>query len=55
MKSIDKLYTEWAWRSKSGIPNISNPEDKTILDSILSELNLEEEPILYEGSDSYDT
>jgi len=54
MKSIDKLYTEWAWRSKSGIPNISNPEDKTILDSILSELEipLQEETVIIEADGS---
>lgn len=54
MSVVDKLYTEWAWRTKTGIPNITNPEDKAILDSLISELNLEQEPILYEGSDSYD-
>ena len=37
MNVIDKLYTEWAWRTKSGIPNINNPEDKAILDQILEE------------------
>lgn len=38
MNVIDKLYTEWAWRTKSGVPNIKNPEDKAILDSIFEEI-----------------
>tara|TARA_R110000868_G_C10782643_1_gene755626 strand:+ start:30 stop:1043 length:1014 start_codon:yes stop_codon:yes gene_type:complete len=54
MNLLDKLYTEWAWRSKSGLPNIKNPEDKAILDSLIKEMTLEEEPLLFEGSDSYD-
>ena len=37
MNVTDKLYTEWAWRSKSGIPNIKDAEDKAILDTILLE------------------
>ena len=37
MNVIDKLYTEWAWRTKSGVPDINNPEDKAILDQILEE------------------
>lgn len=55
MNVVDKLYTEWAWRSKSGIPNIKNPEDKAILDEILSEFALEDTTILSEGSSDYDT
>ena len=43
MNVTDKLYTEWAWRTKSGVPNINNPEDKAILDKIISELVSEEE------------
>lgn len=54
MNVIDKLYTEWAWRSKTGIPNINNSEDKAILDALISELNVKEEPVIFEGSDSYD-
>jgi len=54
MNIIDKLYTEWAWRTESGIPDIKNSKDKAILDSILSELNIEEEPLVFEGSESYD-
>lgn len=54
MNVIDKLYTEWAWRTKSGIPNIKDPEDKKILDDILYELDLTQEKVIYEGSDSYD-
>ena len=38
MNVIDKLYTEWAWRSKSGTPDINNPEDKAVLDNIISGL-----------------
>ena len=40
MNIIDKLYTEWAWRTESGIPDIKNPKDKAILNSILSELEV---------------
>ena len=43
MNVVDKLYTEWAWRTKSGIPNINNPEDKAILDKILLELKIVQE------------
>ena len=38
MNITDKLYTEWAWRTKTGVPDINNPEDKAILDNIISEL-----------------
>jgi hypothetical protein len=38
MNVTDKLYTEWAWRSKTGTPSMNNPEDKAILDNLLSEL-----------------
>ena len=38
MNITDKLYTEWAWRSKTGTPTMDNPEDKAILDNLLSEL-----------------
>ncbi len=41
MNVIDKLYTEWAWRSKSGTPSMSNPEDKAILDSLILELTVD--------------
>ena len=37
MNIIDKLYTEWAWRTTSGTPDINNPEDKLILDDLLVE------------------
>lgn len=43
MNVVDKLYTEWAWRSKSGIPNIKDAEDKAILDKILLELKIVQE------------
>jgi hypothetical protein len=38
MNVTDKLYTEWAWRTKTGVPDINNPEDKAILDKLVSEL-----------------
>ena len=37
MNVVDKLYTEWAWRTKLGVPDIKNPEDKAILDTIIFE------------------
>ena len=40
MNVVDKLYTEWAYRSESGTPDIKNPKDKAVLDSILFELNI---------------
>ena len=43
MNVTDKLYTEWAWRSKSGVPDINNPEDKALLNKIISELVKEED------------
>ena len=36
MNITDKLYNEWAWRTKTGTPNINNPEDKVILESLIS-------------------
>ena len=38
MNVTDKLYEEWAWRSRTGTPDINNPEDKALLDKIISEL-----------------
>jgi hypothetical protein len=43
MNLIDKVYTEWAWRTKSGVPDINNPEDKAILNKLISELVKEED------------
>ena len=43
MNLIDKLYNEWAWRTKSGTPHMNNPEDKAILDRLISNLISEEE------------
>ena len=43
MNVTDKLYTEWAWRSKTGTPSMDNPEDKAILDKLILELITEEE------------
>ena len=45
MNITDKLYTEWAWRTKTGVPDINNPEDKAILDSLIKELTEETKPI----------
>lgn len=55
MNVIDKLYTEWAWRTKSGTPSIKNAEDKAILDTLISELSGNRDTLILEGSDSYDT
>lgn len=38
MSVIDKLYTEWAWRSKTGTPSMDNAEDRALLESIIAEL-----------------
>ena len=46
MNIVDKLYTEWAWRTKSGIPDMNNPEDKAILDNILENLSEDSPEIL---------
>ena len=57
MNVIDKLYTEWAWRTKSGIPDIKNPEDKAILDTIIAEFNIpvkEEVLVLEDDGSQYD-
>lgn len=54
MDVIEKLYTEWAWRTKTGIPNIKDPEDKKILDDILAEMDLKKEQMVVESSESYD-
>ena len=39
MSIVDKLYTEWAWRTRTGVPDINNPEDKAILGSLIKELS----------------
>jgi len=51
MNIVDKLYTEWAYRSESGTPDIKNPKDKAVLDSILSDLEvpLQEETVIIEA------
>jgi len=43
MNVTDKVYTEWAWRTKTGVPDINNPEDKAILNKLISELVKEED------------
>ena len=45
MNITNKLYTEWAWRTESGVPDINNPKDKRILDRLISELTEEAKPI----------
>ena len=55
MNLIEKLYNEWAWRTKSGAPDMSNPEDKAIFDELLNELvGPDTKPTLKENSASYD-
>ena len=57
MNIVDKLYTDWAWRCKTGTPDINNPEDKAILESILSGLNIplkEDTYILEADGNEYD-
>lgn len=53
MNLIDKLYTEWAWRTKTGTPSMANPEDKAILDKLIKEFtgndNLSEEVVVVEA------
>lgn len=43
MNVIDKIVTEWAFRCKKGYPDISNLEDKKVLEKIMKEWNLEEQ------------
>lgn len=43
MSVIDQLYTEWAWRSKTGTPSMDNAEDRALLESIIAELTDGEE------------
>lgn len=52
MNIVDKLYTEWAWRSKSGNPTMDNPEDKALLESIIKEITgpIEEETVVIEAN-----
>jgi len=52
MNLIDKLYTEWSWRSKTGTPSMGNPEDKAILDTLIEELTGKE--LIKEESNQYD-
>ena len=53
MNIVDKLYTEWAWRSTTGVPSMDNPADRAILESILNELGAQEQ-VLNEVSEDYD-
>lgn len=54
MNTIDKLYTEWAWRTESGIPDIKNPKDKAILDRLVNKLAgpVNEEVVIIEADGS---
>jgi len=38
MNVVNKLYTEWAWRSKTGTPSMDNVDDKAILDKLITEI-----------------
>ena len=38
MNITDKIYNEWAWRTKTGTPSMDNVEDKVILDKLIAEL-----------------
>lgn len=46
MNITNKLYTEWAWRTESGVPDINNPKDKAILDRVIVEILGEDVKIL---------
>ena len=52
MNVTDKLYTEWAWRSKTGTPSMDNADDKAILDSLISDLT--KDSIIAEYAPGYD-
>ncbi len=57
MNVVDKLYTEWAWRTKSGVPDMNNPEDRAILNKIFTENSVpvkEEVVILEAEGNEYD-
>lgn len=43
MSIVDKLYQEWAWRSRTGMPSMSDPEDAKLLEEIYKEYGLLEE------------
>ena len=45
MNVTDKLYNEWAWRTKTGVPDINNPEDKAILNNLILQLTEEKKPL----------
>ena len=50
MNLVDKLYTEWAWRARTGAPSMDNAEDRALLESIIAELTDGEE-VLFEAAD----
>ena len=45
MNITDKLYTEWAWRSKTGTPSMDNAEDRALLDNIIGEATDKNKPV----------
>jgi len=45
MNITDKLYTEWAWRSKTGTPSMDNAEDRALLDTIIGEATDKNKPV----------
>ena len=45
MNITDKLYTEWAWRSKTGTPSMDNDEDRALLDTIIGEATDKNKPV----------
>ena len=49
MNITDKLYKEWAWRSKTGTPSFDNPEDVKLLNEIMSNLGVVTEENNTEG------
>jgi len=60
MNLIDKLYTEWAWRSKTGTPSMDNAKDKALLKDLINELVdesdiIEKESIVKESDSNFDS
>ena len=49
MNITDKLYKEWAWRSRTGTPSFDNPEDVKLLNEIMSNLGVVTEENNTEG------
>ena len=47
----DKLYQEWAWRTVTGTPSMDNPEDKAVLERLISDLTKD---VIVESAPEYD-